>query len=79
MNLVCSLFLIEVLVAMVDDPRSFLTMLFDAAIKAADPAKALKGNLPERPRGRTVVVGAGKGVAQLAKILSLGICPRSAN
>ena len=66
MNLVCSLFLIEVLVAMVDDPRSFLTMLFEAAIKAADPAKALEGNLPERPRGRTVVVGAGKGVAQLA-------------
>ena len=48
------------------DPRAFLTRLFQAAVEAADPARALLGNLPQRPRGRTVVVGAGKGAAQLA-------------
>ncbi len=46
--------------------KAFLTGLFDAAIAAADPALILRGKLPERPRGRTVVIGAGKGVAQLA-------------
>ncbi|OWU86202.1 hydroxypyruvate reductase [Oceanicola sp. 22II-s10i] len=46
--------------------RAFLTMLFEAAVGAADPAEALKGHLPERPKGRTVVIGAGKGAAQLA-------------
>ncbi len=46
--------------------KAFLGGLFDAAIAAADPAHILQGNLPERPRGRTIVIGAGKGVAQLA-------------
>ncbi len=46
--------------------KALLTGLFDAAIAAADPALILRGKLPERPRGRTVVIGAGKGVAQLA-------------
>lgn len=46
--------------------RAFLTRLFGAAVRAADPETALQAHLPERPRGRTVVVGAGKGAAQLA-------------
>jgi hydroxypyruvate reductase len=46
--------------------RAFLTGLFDAAVAAADPLAALRGCLPDPPRGRTVVVGAGKGAAQLA-------------
>ena len=46
--------------------RALLTRLFEAAVAAADPARILQGALPPRPRGRTVVVGAGKGVAQLA-------------
>lgn len=46
--------------------RAFLTRLFDAAVRAADPEAALRANLPPRPRGRTVVIGAGKGAAQLA-------------
>jgi hydroxypyruvate reductase len=46
--------------------RSFLTRLFDAAIRAADPRAALAAALPERPKGRTVVIGAGKGAAQMA-------------
>jgi hydroxypyruvate reductase len=46
--------------------RAFLTGLFAAAVAAADPARALAAHLPERPRGRTVVVGCGKGAAELA-------------
>ncbi|MCX7300853.1 MAG: glycerate kinase [Rhodobacterales bacterium] len=46
--------------------RAFLTRLFDAAVQAADPERALAAHLPPRPKGRTVVVGAGKGAAQLA-------------
>ncbi|GIL00152.1 MAG: hydroxypyruvate reductase [Alphaproteobacteria bacterium] len=52
---------------MSDFARSFLTLLFNAAVGAADPAKIVAANLPSRPRGRTVVVGAGKGAAQLAR------------
>ncbi|MFW2541926.1 glycerate kinase type-2 family protein [Primorskyibacter sp. 2E107] len=48
------------------DNRAFLTELFDAAVAAADPVKALADVLPARPKGRTVVVALGKGAAQLA-------------
>lgn len=46
--------------------RDFLIDLFNAAVKAADPKAALRPLLPPRPKGRTVVVGAGKGAAQMA-------------
>lgn len=49
------------------DPRAFLTGLFEAAIAAADPEIGIPANLPDPPNGRTVVVGAGKGAAQLAR------------
>lgn len=48
------------------EDRAFLTGLFETAVAAADPAVALAGHLPPRPAGRTVVIGAGKGAAQLA-------------
>lgn len=48
------------------DPRTFLTSIFDAAVAAADPEKTIRAHLPPRPRGRTVVIGAGKGAAQMA-------------
>ncbi|MCM2563045.1 glycerate kinase [Lutimaribacter sp. EGI FJ00015] len=48
------------------DDRALLTRLFEAAVAAADPARALRPHLPRPPRGRTVVVGAGKGAAQMA-------------
>jgi len=51
---------------MTETDRALLTRLFAAAIAAADPGVALQGNLPEKPKGRTVVIGAGKGAAQLA-------------
>ncbi|AXC48354.1 glycerate kinase [Paracoccus suum] len=51
---------------MTPDDRAFLTQLFEAAVAAADPAQILAAHLPPRPKGRTVVIGAGKGAAQLA-------------
>ncbi len=48
------------------EERAFLTELFQAAIPAADPKQALAAHLPARPKGRVVVIGAGKGAAQLA-------------
>ncbi|MEI3853619.1 MULTISPECIES: glycerate kinase type-2 family protein [unclassified Ensifer] len=51
------------------DPKSFLASLFDAAVAAADPSRVIERYLPPVPKGRTIVVGAGKGVAQLARAL----------
>jgi hydroxypyruvate reductase len=44
-----------------------LTRLFRAAIDAADPALRVPPALPERPRGRTLVIGAGKASAAMAR------------
>ena len=49
--------------------RPFLASLFNAAVAAADPTKAIRAHLARRPKGRTVVVGAGKGAAQMARAL----------
>lgn len=49
------------------DPRGFLAALFDAAVKAADPVSMLAAHLPPPPRGRTVVVGAGKAAVSMAR------------
>ncbi len=49
------------------DPVSLLRDLFDAAVAAASPALCVPQNLPEPPKGRTVVVGAGKAAAAMAK------------
>ena len=48
------------------DSRAFLTAMFQAAVRAADPKEALRPHLPAKPAGRTIVVGAGKGAAQMA-------------
>lgn len=48
------------------DDRQLLTVMFNAAVAAADPKQALAPYLPEKPKGRTVVIGAGKGAAQMA-------------
>ncbi|HEV2303673.1 MAG TPA: glycerate kinase [Stellaceae bacterium] len=44
-----------------------LPRLFEAALAAADPSRALAGHLPQRVRGRTLVVGAGKASAAMAR------------
>jgi hydroxypyruvate reductase len=46
--------------------RALLEDLFRAAVAAADPGRAVAAHLPPKPRGRTVVVGAGKASAQMA-------------
>jgi len=48
------------------DPKTFLTSIFDAAVAAADPERTIRSHLPEKPKGRTIVIGAGKGSAQMA-------------
>jgi glycerate 2-kinase len=50
-----------------DTPRQFLRALFAAALGAADPASVVPPHLPPPPKGRTVVVGAGKAAAAMAK------------
>ncbi len=50
-----------------DDPRAFLESLLRAAIAAAQPSICLPPHLPEPPKGRTVVFGAGKASAAMAK------------
>lgn len=50
-----------------DSPRQLLQELFEAAVNAASPAHCLPAHLPEPPRGRTVVVGAGKAAASMAR------------
>ncbi|MBK1667725.1 glycerate kinase [Rhodovibrio sodomensis] len=53
-----------------DDPTGVLRRLFDAGLAAADPAKAVPPHLPDLPAGgRTVVVGAGKAAASMARAL----------
>ena len=48
------------------DPRVLLRSLFDAAVAAADPSLIVPEHLPEPPKGRTIVVGAGKAAAAMA-------------
>lgn len=54
---------------MIDDPRGLLRAMFDAAVAAADPMAMLRHHLPQRPKGRTIVVGAGKASARMAQAL----------
>jgi hydroxypyruvate reductase len=49
------------------DPKALLRRMFDAALGAADPANLVASALPERPKGRTLVVGAGKAAASMAR------------
>src|ERR1700682_327029 len=48
-------------------PRELLRRMFDAAIDAAQPSLCLPAHLPPRPRGRMVVIGAGKASAAMAR------------
>ena len=52
---------------MISDPKVFLAELFHVAVKAADPYSALSGRMPERPKGKTVVVALGKAASQMAR------------
>lgn len=46
--------------------RVALRRIFDAAIVSADPYQAVAGCLPSKPKGRCVVIGAGKASVRMA-------------
>ena len=48
------------------DPRAFLRDLFDTAVSRALPEQAMKRFLPAPPKGRTLVLGAGKAGGSMA-------------
>ncbi len=50
-----------------DGPAEILRRLFDAAVAAADPALCVPPHLPEPPKGRAAVIGAGKASAAMAR------------
>ncbi|NBC88820.1 MAG: DUF4147 domain-containing protein [Alphaproteobacteria bacterium] len=49
------------------DPAAFLRRLFDRAVAVADPMQSLAQYLPPRPKGRLLVIGAGKASARMAE------------
>ena len=48
--------------------RTTLREIFDAAIGSAAPDAAIRRHLPEKPKGRCIVVGAGKASAAMAAL-----------
>jgi len=52
---------------MSQDPRALLRCMFDAAIEAAQPAHCVPPHLPPAPKGRLIVIGAGKASAEMAR------------
>jgi glycerate 2-kinase len=51
------------------DRRPLLRSMFDAAVAAAQPALCLPPHLPPKPKGRAIVIGAGKASAEMARAL----------
>ncbi len=49
------------------DPEILLRRLFAVAVEAAQPAHCVPPHLPDPPKGRTVVIGAGKASAAMAR------------
>ena len=48
-------------------PRALLQAMFQAAIEAAQPSHCIPPHLPPAPRGRLIVIGAGKASAAMAQ------------
>ena len=55
--------------ARLEDPRRFLHELFEVAVHAAQPGQVLPPFLPQPPAGKTLVIGAGKAAAAMAKVV----------
>lgn len=53
------------------DCRKLLLESFQHAVAAADPFKIVAAHLPPPPKGRTLVVGAGKAAASMARAVEL--------
>lgn len=51
--------------------RALLKRMFLAAVNAAQPEHCIPGFLPEAPKGRTLVIGAGKASAAMAQALEV--------
>lgn len=51
------------------EARRLLRSLLDASIAAAQPSRVLPAHLPEPPKGRTIVLGAGKASAAMARVV----------
>ncbi len=49
------------------NPRHLLIDSFHAAVAAADPLKIVAAHLPSPPKGRALVIGAGKAAASMAR------------
>ena len=50
-------------------PREFLQALFHVAVRSAQPLHGMRAWLPDLPRGRTLVLGAGKAGGSMAQAL----------
>ena len=50
-------------------PPELLKAMFQAAVDAALPSLCVPAHLPQRPKGRTIVIGAGKASGAMAKAL----------
>ena len=50
-------------------PRDLLRRMFDVAVNAAQPAHCVPRHLPEPPKGRLLVIGAGKASGAMARAL----------
>lgn len=57
------------------DRRQTLMDMFGAAVGAASPAVCLPPNLPARPAGKVIVVGAGKAAAAMAAAVEASMPP----
>ncbi|SDY00149.1 glycerate kinase [Nitrosomonas sp. Nm58] len=53
------------------NPRELLLNSFQAALAAADPLQIVPAHLPSPPKGRTLVVGAGKAAAAMAQAVEM--------
>ena len=59
------------------DPPAFLRSLYDAAVRRAMPLHSMAAHLPAPPKGRTLVLGAGKAGASMVHALE-ALWPRDA-
>ena len=53
------------------EPARLLRKMFEAAVEAAQPTHCIPLFLPAAPSGRTIVIGAGKASAEMARVLEL--------
>ena len=49
------------------NPDLLLRAMFDRAVAVADPMQSLAKALPPKPKGRVLVIGAGKASARIAE------------